>query len=739
MPEAKISITSDAAPQEQTQSRPDPKTSPINPTSQISPIILDPSGLAAQLAATPLDPKVQAQARATARKIQQARRQAHATSGVAARYYPVPDGREEVPLLSAADRDLVFSFNPITARQVTRINKLLCTSSTAAPNQSDGPAVIKIKSSTQEERLALAAALKVVKAVLRTSYLTHAVDYIFAPSGLSRELRASTRALLEDLSPRHIIEMARNAELAVYQDAAAEAKDAWGDPVAEGLLVCPEQQQPRKLNAALVKHLIQALGERRKLWPESLRPLIDDLITTLKIMVPSKIPEFIERIIAWLNLSSQALLAELQKLGQQLPSSFAFLPWVQPKAYEQAGGDIHKLLATYLIVPKTRKPKAQAQAQRAAQNKSKAKPTSKRKARKAQPAAEPQAAPTTNAAAPSSVHLELEDLMEPSADELNPVTNQAPASAEVPAAAPDTPAPAPAPAPSEAAAPLSAAAPSTTETEASLAATEAPAPSEAAAPLSAATPSADEAEASQAATEAPAPSVAAAPLSAAAPSATEAEASLAATEAPVPSEAAAPLSAAASSATELSAAEPTNELPRSEAAPSTAEVATATPAIATSEVATAESNDSNASAAPALHVAAAVTERLIMDKDELDELEGLTLEQLEVDPKIDDYPVGLLDSAAFAQTTQAATDLAPAVNGDNQFSCVLPDDPNHPRNEPYLMELEVDSVDIESLGLTGTAPPELSTQRKQDQRNRKQRKADHKRERKLRQAQRRRK
>ena len=679
MPEAKISITSDAAPQEQTQSRPDPKTSPINPTSQISPIILDPSGLAAQLAATPLDSKVQAQARATARKIQQARRQAHATSGVAARYYPVPDGREEVPLLSAADRDLVFSFNPITARQVTRINKLLCTSSTAAPNQSDGPAVIKIKSSTQEERLALAAALKVVKAVLRTSYLTHAVDYIFAPSGLSRELRASTRALLEDLSPRHIIEMARNAELAVYQDAAAEAKDAWGDPVAEGLLVCPEQQQPRKLNAALVKHLIQALGERRKLWPESLRPLIDDLITTLKIMVPSKIPEFIERIIAWLNLSSQALLAELQKLGQQLPSSFAFLPWVQPKAYEQAGGDIHKLLATYLIVPKTRKPKAQAQ--RAAQNKSKAKPTSQRKARKAQQAAEPQAAPTTNAAAPSSDHLELEDLMEPSADELNPVTNQAPASAEVPAAAPDTPAPAPAPAPSEAAA----------------------------------------------------------PLSAAAPSATEAEASLAATEAPAPSVAAAPLSAAAPSATELSAAEPTNELPRSEAAPSTAEVATATPAIATSEVATAESNDSNASAAPAMHVAAAVTERLIMDKDELDELEGLTSEQLEVDPKIDAYPVGLLDSAAFAQTTQAATDLAPAVNGDNQFSGVLPDDPNHPRNEPYLMELEVDSVDIESLGLTGTATPELSTQRKQDQRNRKQRKADHKRERKLRQAQRRRK
>ncbi|HIV55839.1 MAG TPA: hypothetical protein H9898_08645 [Candidatus Anaerobiospirillum stercoravium] len=52
------------------------------------------------------------------------------------------------------------------------------------------------------------------------------MDYIFAPSGLCREIRASTRIILEDLSPRHIIEWARNAELAVYQDAAAEAKDA---------------------------------------------------------------------------------------------------------------------------------------------------------------------------------------------------------------------------------------------------------------------------------------------------------------------------------------------------------------------------------------------------------------------------------------------------------------------------------------------------------------------------------
>lgn len=181
-----------------------------------------------------------------------------------------------------------------------------------------------------------------------------------------------------------------------------------------------------------------------------------------------------------------------------------------------------------------------------------------------------------------------------------------------------------------------------------------------------------------------------------------------------------------------------NELPRSEVAHSVAEVANAAPApaIAAPEVTTTESSTSSASTAPALHVASEVTERLILEEDEL---EGLTTEQLEVDPKVDAYPVGLLNSAAFAQTTQAAADLASAANGDNQFSCVFPDDPNHPRNEPYLIELEVDAVNIESLGLTGTATPELSSQRIQDQRNRKQRKADHKRERKLRQAQRRRK
>ncbi len=284
------------------------------------------------------------------------------------------------------------------------------------------------------------------------------MDYIFAPSGLSREIRASTRTLLEDLSPRHIIEWARNAELAVYQDAAAEAKDAWGDPVAAGFLVCPEPtQQPRKLNAALVKHLIQALGERRK------------------------------------------------------------------------------LLATYLIVPKTRtrkaKAKAKAHSKQATQDQSKAKPTAQRKPRKAhkaQPVAKAQAASATNNAAPSRLHLELEDLMEPTADALSTATNPAPASAEANATAPDTAA-APAPAPAMEATPLSAAEPCATEAEA------------------------------------PAPSEAAAPLSAAEPNVAEAETSLTATEAPAPSEAAAPLSA-----TELSAAEPTNELPRSEAAPSTA-------------------------------------------------------------------------------------------------------------------------------------------------------------------------
>lgn len=299
-----------------------------------------------------------AQARSDARKRQKLQRQAHATSGVAAHFYPAPAGREDVALLSESKRELISSFYPFAGRQVTAIRKELCTISPIVQRQEDGSElVIKPKSATVDERLALGAALMLMKTSQRSALVDRSYDYIATQSGISRELHASTRALLDDIGPRHLCAWARENALEVFKDAEAEAQNAWADPAASDLLVLAKTL-PDKLTVSFVNTVIQALSERRKLLPEVLRPLIDDIIKILRLMQPTKIPEFIARVLGWLQLSSRELLSELKAVGQQLPDNFAFIPFLLPRAYEQAGADLHKLLLTFQIVPKAAKSKA---------------------------------------------------------------------------------------------------------------------------------------------------------------------------------------------------------------------------------------------------------------------------------------------------------------------------------------------------------------------------------------------
>lgn len=299
-----------------------------------------------------------AQARTDARKRQKLQRQAHATSGVAAHFYPAPAGREDVALLSESKRELISSFYPFAGRQVTAIRKELCTISPIVQRQEDGSElVIKPKSATVDERLALGAALMFMKTSQRSALVDRSYDYIATQSGISRELHVSTRALLDDIGPRHLCAWAREGALEVFKDAELEAQNAWADPTASDLLVLAKTL-PDKLTVSFVNTVIQALSERRKLLPEVLRPLIDDIIKILRLMQPTKIPEFIERVLGWLQLSSRELLTELKAVGRQLPDNFAFVPFLLPSAYEQAGADLHKLLLTFQIVPKAAKPKA---------------------------------------------------------------------------------------------------------------------------------------------------------------------------------------------------------------------------------------------------------------------------------------------------------------------------------------------------------------------------------------------
>ena len=424
--------------------------------------VLDPAALA----------QAQAKARAQARKLQQLKLQAHATAGAAARFYPAPEGREEVPLLSSEERDLFFRFYPVTARQVTGIGKKLRLPSNVQVTQPDGSIQsVKMKPTTHDERLALSVAVKVVKRNLRSSLVDRAVDYIFAPAGITREQHVCTRAQLDDLSPRHLIAWSRESELAVHQDAVAEAQNAWGDPSAAGFTVL-DDTQPLKLNAALIKRLIQALGERRKRLPEILRPCIDDLIKFLSQMLPSQIPEFIKLVLGWLKLSSKELLAALLAFGRHLPDNFAFVACVHPSAYQQCGQDIHKLLQSFVLEPKKRAQSKRAQAKRKAAsaktNTSTGTPRKQRSSQqapgatataadsatasattsKAQAAAQPSAAaqPTAAtqpmAAAPTapdanSVHLELEDLMDLAAADQQSAPTATPTSVPERAVAPN--------------------------------------------------------------------------------------------------------------------------------------------------------------------------------------------------------------------------------------------------------------------------------------------------------------
>lgn len=336
-----------------------------------------------------------AQARSDARKRQKLQRQAHATSGVAAHFYPAPAVREDVALLSESKRELISSFYPFAGRQVTAIRKELCTISPIMQRQEDGSElVIKPKSATVDERLALGAALMFMKTSQRSALVDRSYDYIATQSGISRELHVSTRALLDDIGPRHLCAWAREGALEVFKDAEAEAQNAWADPAASDLLVLAKTL-PDKLTVSFVNTVIQALSERRKLLPEVLRPLIDDIIKILRLMQPTKIPEFIERVLGWLQLSSRKLLTELKAVGRQLPDNFAFVPFLLPSAYEQAGADLHKLLLTFQIVPKAAKPKAKTKTKSAAATRT------TRQARPAEPTA-PTPPNTSHPVAPSA-------------------------------------------------------------------------------------------------------------------------------------------------------------------------------------------------------------------------------------------------------------------------------------------------------------------------------------------------
>lgn len=297
----------------------------------------------------------EAERAAQLRKIHKLKCQGHATQGAVARYYPIPAGREAVPQPTEAEREKIFSYTPPRACQVNRLVKCMRSERVQEVTDQDGHVVrIALKPMARDMALSLSLQIEVLKPAKRADYVDQLLNYFMAPNGLGREDHQRSRALLERLEPHHILDLARNCELPVWQDLIAEANEAWGDPK-EAQLSLYEREVPERPKAKDANDLIACLSERSALFSEPLRLVLKDLIMILNDGQPAKLRNFMVTVKEMLPLSSKGMVAQLIELGQNFIRGAGIDPLINPKAYEAANGDLHQRLQALVIVPKTKK------------------------------------------------------------------------------------------------------------------------------------------------------------------------------------------------------------------------------------------------------------------------------------------------------------------------------------------------------------------------------------------------
>ena len=300
-------------------------------------------------------PQTEAELAAQRRKAQKLKCQGHATQGAAARYYPVPAGREAVPQPSAAEREKIFSFTPPNASQVNRLIKCMRSERVQETTNDQGEVVcITLKPATREEALNLSLQIEALKSNKRDDFVDQLLLYFMAPTGLGREDHQRTRALLERLAPRHILDLARNYTQPVWQDFIAEANEAWTDPV-QAQLTLYEGEIPARPKVKDANVFVTGLSERSALLPEPFRLALKDLIRILRDCQPSKLHDFMELLQGLFLLSSRDLILALIDLGQKRSADSGLDSWINPKAYEAVGGDVHKRLQALMSVAKPKK------------------------------------------------------------------------------------------------------------------------------------------------------------------------------------------------------------------------------------------------------------------------------------------------------------------------------------------------------------------------------------------------
>lgn len=318
----------------------------------------DPSGVTstAPSPAMTLPPaSTEAERAAQLRKVHKLKCQGHATQGAVARYYPIPAGREAVPQPTEAEREKIFSYTPPRACQVNRLVKCMRSERVQEVTDQDGHVVrIALKPMARDMALNLSLQIEVLKPAKRADYVDQLLNYFMAPNGLGREDHQRSRALLERLEPHHILDLARNCELPVWQDLIAEANEAWGDPK-EAHLSLYEGEVPERPKAKDANDLIACLSERSALFSEPLRLVLKDYIRVLNDGQPAKLHDFMVNVKVMLSLNSKDMLAQIIEQGQNFIRGAGIDPLINPKAYEAANGDLHQRLQALVIVPKTKK------------------------------------------------------------------------------------------------------------------------------------------------------------------------------------------------------------------------------------------------------------------------------------------------------------------------------------------------------------------------------------------------
>ena len=370
--------------------------------------------------------------------------QGHATQGTAARYYPVAAGREEIPQPSEAEREKIFSFVPMTASQVNRLVKYhRCERVQEVTDEQGQVKIITFKPATLDEALLLGLQVEVLKSAKRDDYVDQLLTYFMAPNGLGRADHQRTRALLARLAPRHILDLARNFELQVWQDFMAEAKTAWSDP-AEANLTLYKGEIPARPKVKDANICIAGLSERSALLPELFRLVLKDLIKILTDCQPSKLHDFMEKVQELLTLSSQDLIAALIEWGQQMPEDAGLDFLIHPKEFKAVGGDLHQRLQALMIVPKRKKVAAKkaveqklAETQDAVKKASVKKASAKKRTASKAKAAPQQATPAVVTPAATELTPAAAELA-PTTTELTPAASELDLGADVTASVPVT-------------------------------------------------------------------------------------------------------------------------------------------------------------------------------------------------------------------------------------------------------------------------------------------------------------